>query len=211
MTKEESAGSLSGSKKSSKPTFLTSAASNEQVSLSGLESYDESDLSEAPIQTERPSVARLAQAKKLKAKSKAHINATTFSMTMLLSTEAILLLYPTKFWIFYSLAFPLLLLDKYFRYKQLKYHLFLLDFCYMMNSCFVASLIAWEIYGYQSCEAFKVMFWCAFGPIANALWLWRNSLVLYDVDKLTSTALHILPAYSKFDLTFYVLSYFSRM
>ncbi len=204
MTKEQSTGSLSGSKKSSKPTFLTSAAS-EQISLSGLESYDESDCSEAPVPLPTPSSARLAQAKKLKAKSKAHINATTFSMTMLLSTEAILLLYPTKFWIFYCLAFPLLLLDKYFRYKQLKYHLFLLDFCYMMNSCFVASLIAWEIYGYQSCEAFKVMFWCSFGPIANALWLWRNSLVLYDVDKLTSTALHILPAYSKFDLTF--LSY----
>lgn len=163
-----------------------------------MESYDEGDGSDTR-QIQTPATpARLAQAKKIKTKSREHINATVFSMCILLITEAILLLYPTKFWVFYIVAFPILMLDKYMRYKPLKYHLFLLDFCYVMNSTFLASLIAWEVYGYRSCETFKVMFWCAFGPIANALWLWRNSLVLYDVDKLTSTALHILPPFTAF-------------
>ena len=186
-------------------------SSQQGFSLTDMESYDEGDGSDTR-QIQTPATpARLAQAKKIKTKSREHINATVFSMCILLITEAILLLYPTKFWVFYIVAFPILMLDKYMRYKPLKYHLFLLDFCYVMNSTFLASLIAWEVYGYRSCETFKVMFWCAFGPIANALWLWRNSLVLYDVDKLTSTALHILPPYLLFIFCFQSLNRLSSI
>jgi len=49
---------------------------------------------------------------------------------------------------------------------------------------------------------FMVMFGIANGPLALATYIFRNSLVFHDVDKMTSVYIHVLPLFLTYGLVF---------
>ena len=75
-------------------------------------------------------------------------------------------------------------------YRMIKYHYFLIDFCYYANlACFVHILGA-----PTSGRLFRSVFAYSNGPILWAIPLWRNSLVFHSHDKVQSVFIHTAPA-----------------
>ncbi len=83
----------------------------------------------------------------------------------------------------------LLFVLRYFMYKASKFHLFMLDFCYVVNiSCMLQALF------FPNCVSwFSANFVLTMGPLCMAIPTWRNSLVFHSLDKLTSFFLHAFP------------------
>jgi len=112
-------------------------------------------------------------------------------------TEAIVLMRPDFFWLWYLLTLPLLIIVKFLYYRTQKWEFFLLDFCYLVNSaCCVAALVT------PSCRFFKILFACIMGPISIAILVYRNAVVFHDVDRMSSFYIHIFPP-----LLFFTLRY----
>lgn len=96
---------------------------------------------------------------------------------------------PDYFWAFYTVVMCLMLLARAFRFHAIKYHYFMLDFCY-----FTQLLCLLNIYLFPWSQTFtKVVFIFANGPLSWAVPVWRNSLVFHDMDKLTTVYIHVLP------------------
>ena len=74
-------------------------------------------------------------------------------------------------------------------YKRLKYHYFLIDFCYFVHLMAVLHVLLWP----TNRRSFQVMFAAANGPIVFAILAWRNSLVFHSLDKTTSLLVHVFP------------------
>lgn len=55
-------------------------------------------------------------------------------LTMIVS-EYVLLMMPERFWLWYSVMVPVLLLMRYPDYRQRKWLLFYFDFCYYVQVC----------------------------------------------------------------------------
>ena len=84
----------------------------------------------------------------------------------------------------------------------------MIDFCYFFTlSAWLNTLICPNDSISEHCEIwFKTNFVLAMGPISFAIVAWQNSLVFHSVDKVTSFALHVLPA-----LTCYLIKWDQRM
>jgi hypothetical protein len=108
----------------------------------------------------------------------------------LLITEAIAMKYPEKFWMFYLLAMPVVLITRVFYYVQLKWHYFMIDFCYFSH----AATMYFHLWDYQNVKLFRTIFTFANGPIILAIPIWRNSLVFHSWDKVQSVFIHLWPS-----------------
>ncbi|KAF9617280.1 hypothetical protein IFM89_035224 [Coptis chinensis] len=71
----------------------------------------------------------------------------------------------------------------------MKWHYYLLDFCYYANTIFLIMLLLFP----RNEKFFMVCFSFAEGPLAWALIVWRCSLVFSSLDKLVSVLIHLLP------------------
>lgn len=108
---------------------------------------------------------------------------------------------PSYFWLWYSIVIPLLMLTRFFHFKSLGWHYFMLDFCY-----FVLMLTLIQLFLLPSSSLlFKVSYIYSLGPLPCAILVWNNSLVFHDYDKMTSVYIHMLPA-----ILNYALKYFER-
>ena len=103
--------------------------------------------------------------------------------------EAVALLHPEHFWVCYSVYIVPLLLARVYYYKVLRWHYFLLDFCYASNLLCLAQIFVWP----DSFTLFVINFAQTTGPLAMAIPTWRNSLVFHSLDKVTSAYIHALP------------------
>ena len=103
--------------------------------------------------------------------------------------EAAALLHPEHFWVCYSVYIVPLLLARVYYYKVLRWHYFLLDFCYASNLLCLAQIFVWP----DSLTLFVINFAQTTGPLAMAIPTWRNSLVFHSLDKVTSAYIHALP------------------
>lgn len=108
----------------------------------------------------------------------------------LLATEGLLLAAPRLLhrWYVWSIV-PLLLL-RFRSYHAAKFHYFMLDFCYFAQ----AMLLFYVALYPRSRILFQLVFCFANGPLAWGIVAWNNSLVFHDLDKMTSVAIHIMPA-----------------
>lgn len=97
---------------------------------------------------------------------------------------------PTRFYLWYSFVIPVLLVIRFFLFKQKKLQYFLLDFCYYTQLFAFACIYVFP----KWLVLFKVFFIFANGPLTWAIVIWRNSLVYHDFDRSTSIFIHILPA-----------------
>ncbi|KAF8064677.1 hypothetical protein HT031_003479 [Scenedesmus sp. PABB004] len=79
---------------------------------------------------------------------------------------------------------------RYVLYRSRRWHYYLIDLCYVANLWLLGHL--WL--APRSAVAAKVTFAFDTGPLAWSVLAFRNSLVLHDLDKVTSVFLHIAPA-----------------
>jgi hypothetical protein len=112
----------------------------------------------------------------------------TVGILLMLVTEA-LLTKPNAMYQFYTaLMFPLMLY-RFVSYHRMKWHYFMLDFCY-----YCQILLLFFIYWHSSNPIFFQFVFClSNGPLAGAIVMWKNSLVFHDIDKMISLFIHIYP------------------
>ena len=91
-------------------------------------------------------------------------------------------------WWYTAWLFPLLL-HRLITYSQVGYGYFMIDFCYFVNMLLMLGL---HILPHNR-KLFLWTFSLATGPVAWAIVAWRNSMVSYDLDKMTSVFIHIMP------------------
>ncbi|CAL5184738.1 unnamed protein product [Lathyrus oleraceus] len=92
---------------------------------------------------------------------------------------------PLVYCLFYVVFVPL----RWIYYRFMKWHYYLLDFCYYANTIFLVYLLFYP----KNEKLFLVCFSFAEGPLAWALIVWRCSLVFSSVDKIVSVLIHLLP------------------
>ena len=138
------------------------------------------------------------------------VDAFSFAIGVVLTLvlEYIILAKPQYFPLAFYCLMPPLFIHRYVAYHADKSHFFLLDFCYFIQASTIANTLMCPNERYaEQCEIwFKTNYVFAHGPIAFAIVAWQNSLVFHSVDKVTSFALHIMPA-----LTYYLLKWDERM
>ncbi len=104
-------------------------------------------------------------------------------------TEFLILRHPEWYLPWFTWFMLLLFVLRYYMYKASNYHLFMLDFCYVVNiSCMLQANFAPE-----NLPWFKANFALCLGPLCTAVLTWHNSLVFHSLEKLTSFFLHTFP------------------
>lgn len=116
----------------------------------------------------------------------------TLGVLNICATEYFVIHEPSKYWIWYSIVLPVMLMGRWSHFKSNKMHYFLLDFCYtvILLSLVHVHFLYRESY---SETLFKMCFILSTGPLPAAIPLWKNSLVFHDFDKITSVYIHFLP------------------
>lgn len=104
-------------------------------------------------------------------------------------TQYFLLVDAANFYVLYTVVIVPLLLQRYFHYHALKYHYFLLDFCYMCQA-----LLLYYCYWRTDSHFFQMIFLLCNGPLTFAVVMWKNSIVFHDWDKMFSFIIHYHPS-----------------
>ncbi|XP_028068387.1 uncharacterized membrane protein C776.05-like isoform X2 [Camellia sinensis] len=105
--------------------------------------------------------------------------------------------------VFYVTFVPL----RWIYYRFMKWHYYLLDFCYYANTIFLIMLLLFP----RNEKLFMICFSFAEGPLAWALIVWRCSLVFSSVDKLVSVLIHLLPGIVFFTIRWWDITFFEAM
>ena len=115
----------------------------------------------------------------------------TLSVLTLILSELFLLSYPEFFKYYYAAMLIPLMIARYIDYKDKKYHFFMFDFCYFINFVSISHIFFFP----NSTWLFETLFALANGPVLFAIMVWRNSMVLHSVDKMTSLFIHAFPPF----------------
>ena len=114
----------------------------------------------------------------------------TLGVVGLLVTQFVATEYPRHFHVYYLATAPFIFSHRAYQYFVIKYHYFLIDFCYYANAAHFFQILVRP----NSARVFKTTFAYANGPILWAIPLWRNSLVFHSHDKVQSVYIHCVPA-----------------
>jgi hypothetical protein len=158
----------------------------------------------SPCSSKPASVENLTkeQKKKLQKFYKSDQIAYTTGVCNLILTTAILSRYPQHFWVFHLMKAAVLLPARYFRFKQMKWSLYMIDFCYFetyLTALFCALSLLRVFAGVETVFSqfnenfFRTGFFFAFGPLAWAVVIFRNSIAFHNLDKMTEVFVHISP------------------
>jgi|TARA_B110000503_G_scaffold43967_1_gene71852 hypothetical protein len=131
----------------------------------------------------------------------------TLGVVGLLVTQFVATEFPEFFHLYYLATAPGIFAYRAYQYYSIKYHYFLIDFCYYANAFHFFQILGgntfWNIRGGNTSgeygtafgvAIFKMTFAYANGPILWAIPLWRNSLVFHSHDKVQSVYIHVMPA-----------------
>lgn len=114
----------------------------------------------------------------------------TFGVTNIAICQYFMMNAPRWYWIYHCFLLISLLFIRFLQYRKLKYHYFLLDFCYFTNFC----LAICRLFGLARYKTlFNAIFICSVGPLPLAVIVWNISFVFHDHEKVTSVLVHILP------------------
>ncbi|PRP81565.1 transmembrane protein [Planoprotostelium fungivorum] len=97
----------------------------------------------------------------------------------------------------YNIQLPLLMFIRFWYYRSIKYHYFLLDFCYYANLILALylqasfTMIATRLIQYSL--LLKTAHYTQNGPLMWAIAVWRLSIVFHSLDKVTSLFIHLNP------------------
>ena len=114
----------------------------------------------------------------------------TVGVVWLMATQFVATEYPEYFWLYFLVTAPVIFVYRVIQYSMIKYHYFLIDFCYYANLACFTHILAFP----TSATLFRSVFAYSNGPILFAIPLWRNSLVFHSHDKVQSVFIHIMPA-----------------
>jgi hypothetical protein len=115
----------------------------------------------------------------------------TFGVTNIAICQYFMMNAPRWYWIYHCFLLTSLLLIRFIQYRKLKYHYFLLDFCYFTNFCLAICRVFSLDLLYKT--LFNAIFICSVGPLPIAVIVWKISFVFHDHEKVTSVLVHILP------------------
>ncbi|KAL9644908.1 hypothetical protein ABK040_005388 [Willaertia magna] len=132
--------------------------------------------------------------------------AFTMGVIFLIATTFILGRSPNYLPIWYLCWSAILLPYRFWYFRSLGWHYFLLDFCYLANAATLFYLFLYP----TSPHLFLLTFANNSGPVLFAIVFWRNSLVLHDPDKLVSCYIHSLPPLLSYVIRWYPEYFNSR-
>ena len=116
--------------------------------------------------------------------------AYVFGTTLIICYSSMMGRYPHDLiYIFVSILLPTFISLRAVEYTIKGWHMFLIDFCYFVNS----SLIYFLMNSSGSQNLFVACFVFSNGPLAAAIVAFRNSLVYHKIDFLMSLAIHAVP------------------
>ena len=116
--------------------------------------------------------------------------AYVFGTTLIICYSSMMGRYPHDLiYIFVSILLPTFISLRAVEYTIKGWHMFLIDFCYFVNS----SLIYFLMNSSGSQNLFVACFVFSNGPLAAAIVAFRNSLVYHKIDFLQSLAIHAVP------------------
>eukprot|EP01130_Rhizamoeba_saxonica_P015691 TRINITY_DN7090_c0_g1_i3.p1 TRINITY_DN7090_c0_g1~~TRINITY_DN7090_c0_g1_i3.p1 ORF type:complete len:294 (+),score=14.49 TRINITY_DN7090_c0_g1_i3:409-1290(+) len=95
---------------------------------------------------------------------------------------------------FYAFVLVPLLTIRFLMYHKMKYHYFMLDFCYFHQ---LLQVMAIYFFPYSE-KVFYIAFSLGNGPVLFGIVAWHNMLVFHDIDKVTSLFIHIIPSLVSF-------------
>lgn len=98
--------------------------------------------------------------------------------------------WPCQFPMIYSLTAIVLISARWVYYRMLRWHYFLLEFCYYANFLLVLYFTVWP----DSAMLYSVVFGFANGPLFLSVPIFGNSLVFHYIDKVTSNFIHLNPS-----------------
>lgn len=110
-----------------------------------------------------------------------------FGILNIMFTSFLLGFNPMYYLTWYTVKYIPLATIRWFRYVQKKWMLYTFDFCYYANMV----TILFIYFGQNNQFVFNSIFLFCFGPIIWAIPIFRNSLVLHSLDRITSCVLHI--------------------
>ena len=111
-------------------------------------------------------------------------------------TTYILGLAPTRFYIWHTPKSLVLVLLRYLKFRKLKKHYLLYDFCYWANLLTLA--FVWLLP--RSSTAFAIVFLCANGPLAWSILAFDQSTIFHSQQHMTSVFIHVSPMLLTFGL-----------
>jgi len=113
----------------------------------------------------------------------------TLGVLILGLCEYVILKHPEYFHLFYIPLMVPIMIYRYFDFKESKYELFLLDFCYFTNISVAIQVLFFP----NNLIWFQVNYVACLGPISIAMVFWQNSVVFHSLDKMTSFFVHAFP------------------
>jgi len=126
------------------------------------------------------------------------VDALSFTIGVAFSyiVQFVFLMRPDLFPSMYIFSMAVLLPHRFFTYRSTNDHWFMMDFCYWVNFSLIFHqlLCSCSPDGGFCAYWFKLLYIIVSGPISAAVILWGNCLVFHSIDKVTSFAIHILPA-----------------
>lgn len=87
------------------------------------------------------------------------------------------------------LFYAILIVMRFFRFRQKGKHFYLLDFCYYIN--FFTMIIA--VFRPEYDHFFNAVYFFAVGVLTWAIPIYRNSLIFHSIDHMTSLYIHSQP------------------
>ena len=114
-------------------------------------------------------------------------------VALVILSEYIFLCRPNIMPIFYLLIVGPLVITRFIIYRKIKWHYFMLDFCYFTNVWLIVTVILCFFFRIYN-PLVPVLFQLTQGPLLMAIPVWTNSLVFHDLSKLTSCCIHFIPA-----------------
>jgi len=104
-------------------------------------------------------------------------------------------LYP--YW--HAFFVTIMLIHRFFEFKAKKWHYYLLDFCYLVNSLVIIYILAFP----KSLDMYLAVFMLGMGPIYWAIPVYRLSFVFHNTEKITSFLIHSSPALALWVIRWY--------
>ncbi|KAI8835626.1 hypothetical protein BJ741DRAFT_607450 [Chytriomyces cf. hyalinus JEL632] len=120
-------------------------------------------------------------------------------VSFMLLVQHLLVSAPQHLIVLYCWSLLPLMFIRYVEFHRVKWHYFLLDFCYYVN----AFLFYYLSRDSSNSTLFNIVFVWSNGPLMWAIVMWRTSLVFHSLSHITSAYIHLLPALVTYVIRWY--------
>ncbi|KAI8622465.1 hypothetical protein BC830DRAFT_567503 [Chytriomyces sp. MP71] len=112
------------------------------------------------------------------------------SVCFMLLLQHLMIVHPQFIPMLFAWLFVPLMIVRYVEFHRLKWHYFLLDFCYCVNTILFYFLSVDP----SNKTLWNIVFVWSNGPLMWAIVMWRTSFVFHSFSHVASTYIHLMPA-----------------